>query len=311
MPVLTVAAMKELAASGRLNGRFAAVGGYWMQYALPCAFQPHVALISGFCAGGLFADSRADVASYNGAAGPAPLVMPETANADELRTATGNDPAAAVLIVHAADSRYWQCAPSERADCTLNLVIDNVAWINGSDVQQAKPPANLVAAGEQLVVAYQTVATSMNDVDPRFTGEGSGQVWYGRTAYGSPDADGTTAGVSREVAITSSAVVDERTLAVSDKYEPGRVVLDGSTGSSAISASPQFTVLDGTTEVVSGALGMQTPPITLYAAPYSLVASLAGTKCTDQVTIDASSDVSFVATFRASSCNWAVADPGH
>ena len=75
-------------------------------------------------------------------------------------------------------------------------------------------------------MAYQLSATSMNDVDPRFNGEADGQVWYGRTVYGAPDANGTTAGVTREVSVATSAIVDERTLAVSDKYLPARVVLD-------------------------------------------------------------------------------------
>ena len=42
--------------------------GYWMQYALPCPFLPHEAPMSGFCSGGAFSDSLADVSNYNGSA---------------------------------------------------------------------------------------------------------------------------------------------------------------------------------------------------------------------------------------------------
>lgn len=305
MPVISVSKMHELASSGALDGRFAAVGGYWMQYALPCAFQPHVAPMSGFCAGGLFADNKADVASYNSSAGSAPLVMPETNSADELQTATGNEPAAVVLIVHRQDARSWQCQTDSRSACAQNLVIDRVAWINGSDTTQAASPANLVAAGEDLITAYRLEATSMNDVDPRFNGEASGQVWYGRTAYGEADANGTRAGVTREVVVATSAIADERTLAVSDKYVPGRVVLDVSQPNpQTASPTPQFSVLDGTTEVVAGDLGMQTPPITLYAATYTLKAAAGSISCSDQISIDPSSDVSFYAKFSKNGCEW-------
>ena len=187
LPVVTVAQMHALAGQGKLDGRFAAVGGYFMQYALPCAFVPHIAPISGFCSGEAFSDNRDDVATYNGSAAAAALVMVETTGADALQPATGNDPAAVALIVHAADARSWQCAPADRADCAGNLVIDRVAWINGSEVPLPSAPANLIAPQEQLVTAYQLDAAAINDVDPRFNGEAAGQVWYARTAYGPID----------------------------------------------------------------------------------------------------------------------------
>ncbi len=159
----------------------------------------------------------------------------------------------------------------------------------------------------------------MNDVDPRFNGEADGQVWYARTAFGNPDANGTRAGVTREVIVATSAVADERTLAVSDKYVPGRVVLDVSQASSQNeSLYQQFSVISDATDVVDGALGSQTPPITLYAGTYSLTASLAdsngnapaspGTTCTEPITIDASSDVTFFAKFSAKGCAWSPTD---
>ena len=158
-------------------------------------------------------------------------------------------------------------------------------------------------------MAFQLPATSMNDVDPRFNGEADGQVWYGRTAYGPPDANGTTAGVTREVSVATSAIVDERTLAVSDKYLPARVVLDVSqSGLQPENASAKFSIVDGATDVVSGDLGMQTPPILLYAATYTLKASLAATTCSEPIAVAASSDVTFFAKFSRNGCQWQPTD---
>ncbi len=84
--------------------------------------------------------------------------MPETVGGDQLGEATRNAPAAVVLIVHAADSRYWQCPPADREDCANSLVIDRVAWLNGSDTPFDAPDAHLTAPGEELVVAYQTAS---------------------------------------------------------------------------------------------------------------------------------------------------------
>jgi len=312
---MTVAAMHALAAQGKLDGRFAAVGGYFMQYSPPCLYQPHLAAISGYCDGGAFSDNQVDVETSNGSAAVAPLVMHETAGADDLQSATGNGPAAVVLIVHAADARSWQCSPDQRADCAKNLVIDRVAWINGSEIRLVPAPTNLVAPQEQLVTAYQLNATTMNDVDPRFNGEATGQVWYARTAYGPVDTDGTVGGVTREVKVATSAIVDERTLAVSDKYTPGRVVFDvAESAYSQPPASPQFRVSDDTSEYVEGALDNQTPPVALFPSTYTLTAWLADASaspssspsqtCVEQVTIEASSDVAYTATFSKSGCQW-------
>ena len=321
MPVISVAEMRTLSAEGKLDGRFAAVGGYWMQYALPCPQPSHPAVLAGYCSGGKFADSEQDAADPGGGlgGGSQPLAVPETGNADLLWSATGNGPAAVVLIVHAADSRWYQCAPDQQSSCAATLVIDRVAWVNGAETQLAVPSVNLTAPQEQLVTAYQLSASQMNDVDPRFSGESSGQVWYARTTFGTPDADGIRAGVSREVTVATSAVVDERTLAVSSKYVPGRIVLDVSRASiQSNSATPQFSVTDGTTVVVDGALGMETPPITLFPGPYSLQASAAdgggggaaspGPSCDLPITVDAGSDLTFFATLAKNGCQWSATD---
>ena len=317
MPVTSVAEMRTLAANGKLDGRFAAVGGYWMQYALPCPEPSHPAVLAGYCSGGKFADSEQDAADPGGGlgGGSQPQAVPETGNGDLLWSATGNGPAAVVLIVHAADARWYQCEPERRTSCAATLVIDRVAWVNGSETQLTLPNFDLTTPEEQAVTAYQLSASEINDVDPRFNGESTGQVWYARTTFGTPDADGTRAGVSREVSVASSAVVDERTLAVSPKYMPGRIVLDvGRASVQPNSATPQFSVTDGTTVVVDGALGMETPPVTLLSGAYSLHASVTDgggngaasphPTCDLSITIDAGSDQTFFASFAKNNCLW-------
>src|SRR5665647_802812 len=69
MPVMTVAAADAALAAGQLDGRFAAVGGYWRQYALPCPFPMHMPDIYGFCSGGEFADSPQDENTSGGIGG--------------------------------------------------------------------------------------------------------------------------------------------------------------------------------------------------------------------------------------------------
>ena len=66
LPVMTVTQAQHLAAAETLDGRLIAVGGYWMQFALPCAFMPHEALLTGFCTGSQFGDTADDVRDYTG-----------------------------------------------------------------------------------------------------------------------------------------------------------------------------------------------------------------------------------------------------
>jgi hypothetical protein len=324
MPVISVADAEALANTGKLDGRLAAVGGYWNWFALPCPFLPHQAVITGFCSGSLFADTADAVRDYNGGLGSGPNSAAESGNGDLLWSTSGSGPAAVVLIVHAGDSRSWQCL--ERAACQKRMVVDSVAWFNGSATQLPQPAADIApklsladiegmaAKSEQLVTAYPMLATQLNDVDPRFLGKGSGIVWYLRLAKTPSGADGLNEGVVRLVSDDSSTVIDELPLPVSSDYQPARVILDGNPANqNSQTAYPHYTITSGAATLSDDLLGMSTPPVALEAGAYELHAFLSdsngqqadGPKCDQPITLTSSANVAYLATFTANKCDWA------
>lgn len=331
---MSVASMNLAAAAGQLGGHFAAVGGYWMQYALPCPQPMHPAVVDGYCAGGRFADTAQDVSESGGGigGGSAPLAVPETANGDLLLSAASGTPARVVLIVHALDSRAWQCAPDQLADCKRHIVIDAVTWVNGtarpigstSPQYDVTPKTSLdeIAAhatepGEQIVTAYALDATHLNDVDPRMLGHGSGIVWYVRIAN-DVNQDGTSAGTARLISDGDGTVIDELPLEVAAEYDPARMVLDAHFPSGADSGthSLQFTVLADGTALVDDALNGSTTPIAIERGNYTLRAYMADTNglavkgptCDKPVTITTGASVAYTASFTRSACSWGPGD---
>ena len=328
LTVHSVAEINQLAADGKLDGQLAAVGGYWAQFALPCPFMPHEAVLAGFCDGGSFADTSQAAQTCCGT-GTAPIATTETANGDMLWSAGGVNGHAAmvVLIVHAADSRTWQCAPVDRASCHSRMVIDSVAWVNGAatevnpDTSALSGAATLtidqvvaagVKPGEQLVTAYPLLASSLNEVDPRLIGQGPGTVWYLRVATGTPDADGVSAGLVRLVGDSSSAILTELPLVVADDYQPARVVLD-SKDWNGNGAYPRFTIGNDSTILADGDLGSSATPLSLVPGDYlvhALIATpqanpVAGPTCDLPLTLAAGDDVSFYAQFPSQGdCVW-------
>ena len=179
LPVHTVAGMHQLANVGKLDGRFVAVAGYWKQLALPCAYQPHLPVLLGYCAGGAFEDTIEAAQGGNNRLA-APVIAPETSGSIGSPSDVTGQPQAVVLIVHAADSRTWQCAAQDRATCHARLVIDEVAWIDGSATGVAADVVapGAVKPGEQIVTAFATRLQWLDEVDPRLMGLGVGTVTY-------------------------------------------------------------------------------------------------------------------------------------
>jgi hypothetical protein len=337
LPVYTVAGISRLAANGSLDGRFAAVAGYWAQFALPCPFMPHQPAVLGFCSGGSFADTPEAARNQGGSVnGPVPVSVRETANGSLLWSLgqSSGDPGSmgvgsVALIVHRADSRAWQCAPNDRAACHSRLVIDNVAWVNGSIV--AAPPdmshldgaspalsidqviAAAVQPGQQLVTAYPLKGSAMNDVDPRFVGLADGVVWYVRVISGPPDADGIAPGKDVLVDDATGTVVSTLPLEVDAAYKPARIVLDAKGWEGPV-GNPVFTLSVGTEVRIAGDLGAGTEPILLDAGDYKVHAFIntpqanpvAGPTCDLDLTVAAGDDVSYFANFSAGSgdCTW-------
>lgn len=327
LAVHSVAGIHQLAAAGQLDGRLAAVGGYWAQFALPCPYMPHQPVILGFCSGGSFADT-AEAALTCCGSGTAPIATLETADGDLLWSAGGIGSRAAmvVLIVHVADSRSGQCEANDRSSCLSRLVIDSVAWVNGDATSinpdtSALPDVALtvddavaagVKPGEQVVTAYPLLATDLNDVEPRLLGQGSDVVWFLRVLTGTPDADAISDGAVRLVSDSSAAVVAELPLVVPDDYEPARVVLDAQ-GWDGNGAYPRFTVSAGTTIVAAGDLDSSSTPLALVAGDYTVHAFIAspeanpvaGPTCDQPLTVAAGDDVAYYADFSGSGdCTW-------
>ncbi|MGZ8563227.1 MAG: hypothetical protein ACXWWU_06375 [Candidatus Limnocylindria bacterium] len=333
LDVHSVAGIYQLAADRRLDGRLAAVGGYWAQFALPCPFMPHQPVILGFCSGGSFADTPEAARSQGGSVnGLAPIAVRETANGDFLWSLGSSGDVglmgvgAVVLIVHATDSRAWQCAPDDRASCHSRLVIDSVAWVNGDAMALnpdmsalpgvALPLADVIAAGvkpgEQLVTAYPLLAGDLNDVDPRLIDQASDSVWFVRVLTTTPDSDAIADGVVRLVSDSASAIVAEMPLVVADDYAPARVILDAKDWNGN-GAYPRFTVGAGTTVVAEGALGSSSTPLTVPAGDYVVHAFIAtpeanpvaGPTCDLSLSVEAEADVAYYADFAGSGdCSW-------
>jgi hypothetical protein len=330
MPVMSVAAADAAVAAGQLDGRFAAVGGYWMQYALPCPFPPHDPIIEGYCSGGEFSDSEQDVQNPGGgvSSGSAPVSVPETVNGDLLWSTASESPARVVLIVHAGDSRAWQCLPADQAGCRRHMVIDSVAWVNGSATpiratssrsdalaQMSLDQVASVATGpgEQLVTAYPLSSTDLNDLDPRLLGKGSGIVWYVRAAEPVSSGDETAAGTVRLVSDQEGTVIAELPLGVAVDYNPARLVLDSQYSGNGY---PHFSLLLGGTALADGQLDLGTTPIAIDPGDYLLRAFMAdasgkstnGLSCDEAVSISAGANVAYTATFKGSPCTWGPGD---
>jgi hypothetical protein len=329
MPVMTVAAAQAAVALGALDGRFAAVGGYWMQYALPCPFPVHAAVIEGYCSGGKFSDNEEDVLNPGGGigGGSAPVSVPETMNGDRLWSAASEGPARVVLIVHAGDSRAWQCLPDQQAECLRHMAIDAVAWVNGTSlpiatasVQYDATPGMTLAQiatvatgpGEQLVTAYALPATHLNELDPRLLGEGSGVVWYVRVAQPVLSGDATAAGTVQLISDADGSVIDELPLKVAANYSPARLVLDSKYSGTGY---PRFTVTQDTV-LADDHLDLGTTPIAIQPGEYTLHAFMAdangtdmsGPGCDQAIAISAGANVAYTASFRGSACSWGPGD---
>ena len=318
--------MHQLAAEGALDGRFAAVGGYWAQFALPCAYMPHLPVVLGFCSGGSFADTP-EAAQTQGADGSAPIEVPETGGSLQPVVGPMGTPVPVVLIVHAADSRVWQCAPGDRALCRAHIVIDGVPWYDGQPTVIGVQPdsgavdgdqlgAASVKPGEQLVTFYPLEATNLNEVDPRLIGQASGVgvVWYQRLTSGTPDANGIIDGVVRLVANPEGTgmIAAELPLVVADDYSPARVILD-SKDWNGNGAYPRFTVSAGATVLAAGDLGSSSTPLALPAGDYTVHAFIAtpeahpvaGPTCDLPLTVATGDDVAYYADFSGSGdCVW-------
>lgn len=326
LPTYTVAGLSQIAAAGALDGRFAAVAGYWAQFALPCPYMPHQPVILGFCSGGSFADT-AEAAQTCCGTGSAPLAVAETAGGDRLWAVPGTG-AGVVLIVHADDSRQWQCAAADRAACQSRLVIDSVGWVDGASLDLAPVNADLtvppvmtlgqviaaaVAPGEQLVTAYPLMTRDLNEVDPRFMGQGHGIVWYVRVISGAPDANSTAGGKDVLINDESGEVVATLPLSVDPAFSAARLEVDSNGWEASGNARPRYQVFKDGIIVAEEWLDSSATPLALEPGGYTLHAYLASDplavprdnrSCDLPLPLIAGDDVGYYADFSGEGCEW-------
>ena len=245
LPVLTLhEAQQQLMAHRSLDGRFAAIEGWFNTFPIPCPQPPHEPVLAPACPNTAFTNgslTREDVTALAPAA-LQPAIVPETIGAESL---FGGENVHVVVIAHTGDARFGQCSRQERTECVRALVIDVVAWANGQVT--AMPPGPDGSPGV-LVNSFSANGTEMWQIDPRFAGLANGPARISRYIAGDPAPDGAVDGVVRLEAGTGieRQLIKEAPLKLADDYEPGRIVVEPGQGADSFDLT-----LNGQTVAVS------------------------------------------------------------
>ena len=252
LPVLSVAEAAAMITAGQLDGRVAAVAGYYDQVAMSCPYPGrYIGPLESWCGFTAFTDRRDDArlchpvgdngttCSRPAATSLAPFLMPETGGGVPA-LGSGLDPVAVVLVGHAGDARQWRCTEATQSACAQAFVVDRVAWADGHEVPLSAPrtgerasgtlitprmtlvqAAAAVGVGDSLLTGAAFRAGDIASVDPRVNLAGGGVVWLLRSA-------GQGAGPTRPV---TEQIVDDATgkvittmpLALDPAYRPARL----------------------------------------------------------------------------------------
>ena len=264
LPVLTVPEATALIASGSVNGRAVAVGGWWSEglEGMSCPGpMRYFAPIETYCGGeAALAPTAAQVDFFSRTSDGfgesfevppdalQPRVVDETAgHAAVWRGVNGRvarqHPRRVVVIGHVGDPRMWLCLPESRADCETQLVVDRFAWAEGrtpgvtSEYGVKEPRLTLAQAHRavqpvlpdgsvDLTLSAWTPDEAVN-LDPRID-PAIGPFWFARAMTGPPDAAGS--------AQLTEVVVSDATGAIS--------MLDVAPAADAIPASIAISATD-------------------------------------------------------------------
>jgi hypothetical protein len=268
MPVLSVGGVNQLIAQGKLDGRVAAVGGYWVQPMIMSCPAPNrwIAPLESWCERNMFASKgfsamlcNADRTSCSSNGPPPgievlePISVGETSGFSVMEQAVFNSPiwreagyVPAVLIGHIGDARQWECPAETRAGCAQKFVIDRVAWVDGQAVAaeiagEHTPVATRMTADEAVVAAQAgagafvviaALATEIPTFDPRLKVTGDSVMWLVRTidGVGADAADDPTRSATESlVADATGEVVDSFPLAATD-FAPAVLHLQATSG---------------------------------------------------------------------------------
>jgi hypothetical protein len=179
LPVVSVAEAVAMIAAGKLDGRVAAVAGYYDAVALSCPYPGrYIGPLESWCGLTAFTDRLQDarlcrpgvdnetVCSPPTATSLTPFLEPET---DGAVPALGGGlvPVPLVLVGHAGDARQWRCTEQTQAACAHACVVDRVAWADGHDVPLAAPQTGDQASGRpitpRMMLAQAAAATGIGD----------------------------------------------------------------------------------------------------------------------------------------------------
>jgi hypothetical protein len=252
LPVLSIGEVNQLIASRALDGRVAAVRGYWEASLVPSCPAPNrwYSPLEGYCQFDVFSDvpyesvtcqsdSSGNTGSCSGHGAPPgaetlkPLSLDNYLNYNRLHSGQGNlDPWPVVMVGHVADPRWLQCETDVQGTCQLAFVIDTVAWAGGQELDLAlqddpyspKPRMSIdqvaKAVGNSSLVSVALVtADSVADIEPRINIAGGQLVWVVRGTR--DEATAQTKGVDVwAVDDRDGTVLDTTTLEIAPDYHP-------------------------------------------------------------------------------------------
>ena len=252
LPVISVADAAAMIAAGKLDGRVAAVAGYYDTVALSCPYPGrYIGPLENWCGLTAFTDRREDArlcrsegdnvtsCSPPTATSLDPFLMPETSGAVP-PLGGGLDPVAVVLVGHAGDARQWRCIEATQSACARAFVVDRVAWADGHDVPLApRPAADLVSGaaitprltlaqaaaaagiGDSLLTGAAFRARDLASIDPRVNLAGNGVVWLLRSLE--PGAGPTRPLTELLVDDATGRIIDTLPLVLDPAYRPARL----------------------------------------------------------------------------------------
>ncbi len=256
LPVLSVAQAVALIGAGKLDGRAAAVAGYYLAVIPSCpAPDRYIGPLERWCSFTAFTDRSEDArlcrpdgdngtsCSRPTATSLTPFLVSETGGAipsHEGVLGGGFDPVPLVLIGHAGDARQWRCTEQTQSACARAFVVDRVAWADGHAVPLTAPQTGDQTSG-RAVVPRLTLAQAAADagigdglltgaafragdlatVDPRENLAGDGIVWLLRSL--GPGTGPTRPVTEQIIDDTTGKLIDTLPLALEAAYRPARL----------------------------------------------------------------------------------------
>lgn len=324
LPVLTVGEASRMLINGELDGRVAAVGGYWAWNVVACPAPDWMVELDEPCEFVTLTDEVLqpveppfNLSIFSQRVGQlVPIVVPDSSGADGFFSLPRATPV--VIVGHSADARMWQCDAERREFCSQRFVVDSLAWVEDRDIASvdvSNVAMDAVGAGEILLSATATDAAGVHTIDPRIGVPVGTRTWLLRLA--SPAAsDGSAAGLIRVVEAESGAILGELPMAVAPDFLPGRLLYAASTNPADPDGQVWHAAVADGKQLSAGPIGSPSSPIVVSSGA-AIVSASVGTgnwlDCSIEVDVAPLSDTFLTVEFppRGGPCRWSVEDaPG-